>query len=276
MQIIKKITSLIIGMLLLTSLAFSAPNKDYWEKWAAFNPLSTQTISYTAWQQFLDKYVISKEGQTYLEYKKVTKDNKKELQHAIKLLAQLPITNYNRDEQLAYWINLYNMLTVEVILNNPTITSITQIDKNWFGQSKIWDTPIITVDQTALTLNDIEHRILRPIWNDPRIHAAINCASISCPNLNPAIYDAQDINNQLNNAFTLFINSPKGLIVKGNTLVLSKLFDWYGNDFGTQGEMLKFISYYIKNAKIKALLNQVDIKLSYQGYDWKLNTLPLE
>lgn len=237
-----------------------------------FDPLATQVIDYGIWQEMLNKYLVLENGQSYFQYQQVSAADKALLAKTIKHLSQIKISRYNRDEQLAYWINLYNILTVDVILKNPKVTSITQIEQNWLGQTQVWDTPVITVEAIKLTLNDIEHRILRPIWNDPRIHAAVNCASLGCPDLSAKAYTGKEINAQLNATFFAFINSSKGLLLQDNKLLLSKIFQWYGSDFGDQSQMFAFIGYFVRDQKLQNLLKQPTINIGYQDYDWNLNT----
>ena len=162
------------------------------------------------------------------------------------------------------------METVYLILQNYPISSITKIKDGYFSFGP-WDKQLLNVDGISLSLNDIEHRIIRPIWNDPRIHAAVNCASISCPNLMTTPFIGKNINTQLNHVFSNFVNSKKGVQVEGNQLKLSDIFDWYGVDFGDNPEDIKkFISYYIQSRTEKqAILKATDI--TYQSYDWNLN-----
>ncbi len=269
----KKLSQITGLFFILCALALSAPSKDYWGKWAVFNPTSNKQIDFSPWQQFLDKYLIIKNGQSYVNYHKVTAKDKALLKQFSNTLSQMRIEDYNRNEQMAYWINLYNLLTVEEILTHPTVKSITDIDTNWLGQSKVWDKTIIIIDNTKITLNDIEHRVLRPIWNDPRIHAAVNCASISCPNLATFAFEGDKINHQLNEVFSAFVNSTKGVELKGNSIYLSKIFDWYGSDFGDEKQMRQFIAFFVKSATLKAKLLNTNNSLSYQSYNWNLNQL---
>ncbi len=258
-------------IILIFSLSLNAaPAKDYWNKWSNFDPVSTQKISYPVWKNFLQKYSTKEDQQVYIKYAKVSKQDKLALKQAIEKLSALHINTYNRNEQYAYWINLYNMETVSLILKNYPVSSITKIKSGYFGFGP-WNEKLLTVEGTELSLNDIEHRILRPIWNDPRIHAAVNCASISCPNLLQAPFNAKNINQQLNKSFRAFINSPKGLTIKGETLELSEIFKWYAVDFGDNNQDLKtFITYYLPS---KALQNKVlsADDITYQKYNWDLN-----
>ncbi len=257
-------------LLILASVMYAAPAKAYWNQWVPFDPLSKQTIQYPIWKNFLAEYAITKNGQVYIQYSQVNSTDRKNLENEINRLSNLNIAAYNRNEQLAFWINLYNMETIALILQNYPISSITKIKDGLFSFGP-WDKQLLKVDGISLSLNDIEHRIIRPIWNDPRIHAAVNCASISCPNLMTTPFTGQDINKQLNQVFSRFVNSNKGVQIEGNNLKLSEIFEWYGIDFGDNpADIKKFISYYLPSQTEKqAVLNATNI--TYQSYNWDLN-----
>ena len=262
----------IIALMLIafSLVSYSAPAKSYWNQWVPFNPLSTKIITYPAWKNFLKQYAITKNDQVFIEYAKVSNQSKQALRNEINHLSEIPIGQYNRNTQLAYWINLYNMETVYLVLQHYPVSSITKIKSSFFGFGP-WDKKVLKVDGIQLTLNDIEHRIIRPIWNDPRIHAAVNCASISCPNLLTIPYDAKNIYKQLNEAFSDFVNSSKGVEIKGNTLELSKIFEWYGVDFGnTDADIKNFIAYYLTSQKLKKEILNTN-KIIYKNYNWDLN-----
>ena len=230
-----------------------------------------EKIDFQPLQKFLDKYVVTKADQTYVGYASVTAIDKQNLSQMIIKYSKLDILNYNKNQQLAYWIDMYNMLTIQVVLEHYPVKSIMDIDKNWLGYSKVWDQKVITIMGKSLTLNDIEHRIIRPIWKDPRIHSAVNCASFSCPNISIEAYTGKVINKQLNTSFSIWVNSHKGVDLKNNKIYLSQIFDWYGSDFGNETQMRDFISNYIKNKNTKEALLDNNNKIFYKKYNWNLN-----
>ncbi len=125
---------------------------------------------------------------------------------------------------------------------------------------------VITITGQALTLNDIEHRILRPIWNDPRTHYAVNCASLGCPNLQTQAFTADNTEALLESAANAFVNSSKGASVSGNTITLSSIYEWFEADFVQDGGALKHMS------KYRPELAKFDGKIKYDyDYDWDLN-----
>ena len=206
-----------------------------------------------------------------MPYSRVTNKDRKILQNYLKYLENINISNYSRSEQFAYWINHYNARTIELILENYPIDSIKDISFSFFSFGP-WDEELITVEGIDLSLNDIEHRILRPIWKDPRIHYAVNCASMGCPNLLPKPFTAETSEMLLDEAAKGYVNHPRGVRFEDEKLVLSKIFDWYLVDFGSSTDnLLKHILEYC-NPQLSHTIKHYKGKLEY-GYDWQLNEI---
>ncbi|MFT4693592.1 MAG: hypothetical protein ACI8TE_000482 [Francisella sp.] len=125
----------------------------------------------------------------------------------------------------------------------------------------------------SLTLNDMEHRIIRPIWKDPRIHSAVNCASFSCPNISVEAYNGNVIDKQLNTSFSAWVNSHKGVVLTNSKIYLSQIFSWYGSDFGNETQMRDFISNYVNDKNIKEKLLNGNNEIYFEKYNWNLNEL---
>ncbi len=165
--------------------ALFAPSAKLWERWIAHDPNATAGIDHGTWNRFLKTYVSDGDDGVYrVAYGRVTGADKRVLEDYVAGLAATPISGYARAEQLAYWINLYDALTVKVVLDHYPVDSIRDIDisPGLFADGP-WDRKLVEIEGEDVSLNDIEHRILRPIWRDPRIHYAVNCASIGCPDL---------------------------------------------------------------------------------------------
>jgi hypothetical protein len=168
-------------------------------------------------------------------------------------------------------VNLYNALTVQVILDHYPVDSIRDVDisPGWFADGP-WGKELIAVEGTALSLDDIEHRILRPIWQDPRIHYAVNCASIGCPDLQPEPFTADGLDAQLDAAARAYVNDPRGAEVTGDGLVVSKIYTWFQEDFGgTDIGVIRHLRQHA-DAELKAQLDGVDA-IADSRYDWSLN-----
>lgn len=248
-------------LLLVSASGWAAPKADLWPYWQQSNEANTTTIDHSLWQRTLDTYLISQPRQTLFRYHAVSDSDKYDLDRYIRKLAATDPRRYRRDEQFAYWVNLYNALTVQLILDNYPVKSITKLGGLFsFGP---WNEKLITINGKALSLNDIEHRILRPVWQDPRIHYAVNCASLGCPDLQPQAFSANNSEDLLEQAASRFINSAKGVSVTGNKVRLSSIYDWYSVDFGSTSKLQSHLNRYRKH---KVELNNV----SYD-YNWALN-----
>jgi hypothetical protein len=243
--------------------------------WATSNESNTQRINHMPWQAFLDKYIQPSESNINLiAYKKVSQDDHQTLKSYLSELSKVTPSEYSRSVQMAYWINLYNAATVDLILDNYPVKSITKLGDSFFSFGP-WDDPIITIDGKTLTLNTIEHKILRPIWQDPRIHYAVNCASYSCPNLATLAYTADNLENLLNQGASDYINHPRGVRFEEDELILSKIYSWYQEDFGdNENDVISHLQHYAKPALEKQLRQLVTDSgdIDYE-YDWRLNEL---
>lgn len=264
---------LTLSLLLLPFSLHAAPKADLWERWLEHDPASTQTINHTNWQQFLSNNLKVNGSRSYLDYSDIPAADRALLADYLSLLSTTPISQFNRSEQQAFWINLYNALTVETILNHYPVSSITDIDisPGWFSNGP-WGKKLIRVEATELSLDDIEHRILRPIWQDPRIHYAVNCASLGCPMLQPSAFTPENSEHLLNQGATAFINSSQGVTLSNKSITLSKIYDWFAKDFGrNETELLEHITQYAA-PELKTILQQQPNIDRYQ-YDWQLNDI---
>ena len=257
----------------LTSLeALFAPSADLWERWETHDPKSSAEIEHQAWGQLLETYLVaSTDGVSRFKYSAVSAGDRQALDRYIAGLAGLPIDDYSRAEQQAYWINLYNALTIEVVLAHYPVDSIRDIDisPGLFADGP-WDKELITVAGEDLSLNDIEHRILRPIWRDPRIHYAVNCASIGCPNLQVTSFTARNANELLDRAARDYVNSARGVRAGEDGLVVSSIYVWFREDFGGDDEdVIAHLSRYA-GPELQALIAKTP-KLVEHDYDWSLN-----
>jgi hypothetical protein len=261
--------------LLLTS-AWAAPKADLWPRWQAHDPASTQTVDHRAWDAFLAAYLVvdHPSGVNMVNYAGVTSEDRAALQAYLDALQTTPVSERNRNEQMAYWINFYNALTVAVILDHYPVDSIRRINisPGFFSRGP-WDAPLAAVEGEPLTLNDMEHRILRPIWNDPRIHYAVNCASIGCPDLQLQAYTSANLEIMLERAAREFVNHPRGVDAQGRRLRLSSIYDWFSEDFGrNEQELLEHLTGYA-DEPLASALRTYSGRISYH-YDWDLNQAP--
>lgn len=177
---------------LLASPGIAAPKSKLCPRWSAHDAASIEVIDHGDWTRLLQIYTRpSDDGVVRFDYAGLVAGDRPALDGYIARLTAVPVSSLNRDEQLAYWINLYNALTVQVVLDNYPVSSILKINISpGFFSIGPWGKKLVLVEDEEVSLDDIEHRILRPIWRDPRIHYAVNCTSIGCPNLIDTAYTA--------------------------------------------------------------------------------------
>lgn len=220
----------------------------------AIDPALQGTVSYiSALDQLLSKYVDS---QGLVDYKGL-QQNRTELDGITSTMSAMGPPSAVSDEQLAYYINLYNLYTIKLIVDNYPLSSITDLH-----DGKPWDVKWITVGDQVLSLNNIEHDIIRPTYNEPRIHFAVNCAAESCPPLLNRAYKPSELNSQLESQTIAFVNNPRYNRIGSSSISLSKIFDWYAADFG---DLRKYINTYSE------VTLPGSAPISYAEYIWALN-----
>ena len=171
-----------------------------------------------------------------------------------------PKKDWSKNEKLAYWINLYNAATVSLIASNYPTSSITKL-----SGGKPWDKKFVKSGDKVYSLNQIENEIVRPGFKDPRIHAALNCAAVSCPNLLNEAFVPNQLNAQLDQQTKVWVNDASKNKLQDSKVKVSQIFDWYADDFKASGGVVAFINQY---AKIKV---SGKAKVAYLEYDWSLN-----
>lgn len=250
----------------------AAPSADLWKRWKKHDESSEATIDHGAWTTFLNKYVVE-DGPADLNrvrYAAVEEADRQALQTYIQHLEDIEIGGYARPVQRAFWTNLYNAVTVNLILRHYPVDSIRDIGGGLFGGGP-WDDELVTVDGVKLTLNDIEHRILRPIWGDGLTHYGVNCASVSCPDLLTKAYTGDNINRLLRKNARAYVNSPRGVrFDDAGNLTVSRIYEWYMADFG--GSETGAITHLRQFAEpeLSARLDAAD-GIDEYAYDWSLN-----
>lgn len=211
------------------------------------------TVDHSPWDQLLRKHVSSTGKVNY----KAIKADPSSLDAYLKTLSNNPINKeWSRNQKMAYWINAYNAYTVKLIIDNYPVKSILDLHGG-----KAWDHSWIKLGSKTYTLNDIEHKILRPQFKDPRIHFAVNCAATSCPPILNRAWTAENLNKTLELQTKRFINNANYNSI-GNEVAVSKIFEWYKEDFGA---LSTYLNKYAK-APIDA-----GTSISFKEYDWALN-----
>lgn len=260
-----------VGAYLFWQMQDASAKPPVGRRWAASQRVSIDQIDHTAYDRLLKKYV-DRDG--YVNYD-AWKKNPADRQALQAYLSQLGRADLSRPAskagQLAFWINAYNALTIEGILQVYPTSSIRNHTARFAGYN-IWKHLPLIVGDRKFSLNDIEHNILRKM-GEPRIHFAIVCASVGCPRLRNEAYVAQKLNEQLADNARDFFSRAKNLRVDAGrrTLYLSSILKWFGGDFGRgESEMLAYLSPYLPPAA-RSLISAGGVRISYLDYNWNLN-----
>ena len=227
----------------------------------AIADLDVLPVNHQAWTDLLEKHVDQKGMVNYTGF---IMDSSELIQYLDLLSSNPPGKSWSKAEQLAYWINAYNAFTVKLIIDYYPLESIKEIAGGLPMLDSPWDIKFFRIGGIPFDLNTIEHQILRAKFEEPRIHFAINCASISCPKLRTEAYSAQQLEQQLEEQTLDFLNDPERNLISANETKLSRIFDWFQRDFVKQSDIPTFIQQY--NVSINK-----EQKIQFLDYDWALN-----
>ena len=238
------------------------------------SPAHAKSFDFSDWDILLGKYVeadlIDGISLNSVSYGKLRLDPVfHKLNNRLSLFSPSKLITDN--EKLAFWINVYNIFAVKIVLNNYPLKSIK--DVGGFFKS-VWKVKAGIVGGKKYSLDEIEHGILRKM-GDPRIHTAIVCASISCPNLSKKSYSSKNLNKQLDIQMKDFLANPnKGMRINMNEqprgISLSPIFNWFAKDFKSSGGVRNFISPYVSE-KNRNVIKNPQYSISYMDYNWAIN-----
>lgn len=223
-----------------------------------FEPSNKKSTSETALHDEFDallKKHVSSSGK--VSYKGFKNDEGKLDSYLQKLEKTSVEKSWSRNKKLAFWINAYNANTIKLILKNYPIKSIMDLHNG-----KPWDAKWIKIDQRTLSLNNIENDIIRPKFNEPRIHFAVNCAAKSCPPLLNKAWTASNLNSNFERQTKSFINNSNYNSITSGNVEVSKIFDWYGKDFG---DLRAYLNKYSKTTISSGT------SINFKSYNWDLN-----
>jgi len=225
----------------------------------------SKTFDHSVFDDLLRKHAKA-DGR--VDYVGIQKDHA-QLKSYLSQLHSADLSSLSREELLALLINAYNAYTLDLIVRNYPIESIKR------DLSAPWDTKFVEVGGVTVTLNDIEHTILRPVelFDDPRMHFAINCASIGCPPLRSSAYTGAGIERELDEAVRQTLAQPRYLEVVGDGVQVSEILDWFKGDFEKKyGSLRSFLTQHTTGRAREILAK--DGSIGFQEYDWNLNDLP--
>lgn len=243
--------------------------------------VANAAVDHSAWDDILKACTVPNQRRngiafTGFDYNKLERTKKSQLKGYLGTIAATDINRLGHDEKLALMINAYNAFTVDVVMEHHPKHSIRDLSSFWHGSvfKRYKYTINVGGSHKKVSLDDVEHEYIRgKLTNhkDPRVHSAINCASVSCPDIRGEAFTGDKLQGQLNDQMVLWMaNTGKGLRADAgsNTVHLSKIFDWFSEDFASQGK-LHFAAKFAPEAAKKMLLS--DPKVRYFGYDWDLN-----
>ena len=272
MSVVLRLIALATVLLVVSGFGFSSRAPEPWQDWAVHAAADARVIDHSAWTGLLARYIKpGDDGLNRFAYGEVSPADRQVLKGYIAQLSAVEITGFNRKEQLAYWLNLYNAVTVQVILDHYPVKSIRDIDISGFLKNGPWQKELVSVEATPLTLDNIEHDILRPIWRDPRIHYGVNCASAGCPNLMTEAFTSANADAMLDANARAYVNSPRGVQVGRNGAVsVSSIYSWFAYDFSnSEAGVIKHLLEYAEPALAEKIRRANE--LSNTHYDWALN-----
>ena len=264
---------LLISLLWVITV-YGAPAADLWPRWQKHNPNSLIVIDHVDWNLLLLRHINTKHpsGINRFLYSKVNKKDRQTLKGYLQMLQAVEVSILSRSEQKVFWINLYNGLTVDLILDHYPVKSIRDINisPGIFAKGP-WDAKLLKIEGQEISLNDIEHRILRPIWRDNRVHYALNCASLGCPNLQPMAFTNDNLEFMLEKAARDYINHPRGVTFASNWLMVSSIYFWFQEDFGNSEKgIIQHLKKYMSPKNLQKFGDLRKKRIAHR-YDWNLN-----
>lgn len=262
-----------VATLLATTLVSSAAMAQTREAPSQVKMESVMNTAQSAWNDALSRYISAPDamGVARFDYSALhnNKADQKVLTDYIKYLESQTPSTMTDAQAVSYWANLYNALTVEVIIDNYPVKSIREIKSGLFSMGP-WKKTVTKVEGKKLSLDNIEHDIMRVQYPSPHIHYMVNCASVGCPNLKDSLWDAKTMDAEREQAARDFINSSRGVSVGPKGLMVSSIYKWFKEDFGTnEAERLAHFRAFA-DADLAAAIDG-GAKIIGDDYDWSLN-----
>ena len=263
--------------LLLSPLAVAQTNSS--SSYGSGTSAAVQTTSsHAAWTSILQNYVSAPDGQglTHFDYARLSSNaaDKAKLASYIQSLSATNPGTLSQNEAIAFYSNLYNAVTIDLIVQNYPVGSIrkakTYNGEKVSGIAGPWKKVKVSVNGQTMSLNDVEHEVLRKQFPSPYVHYMVNCASVGCPNLLDTAWEANTLDAARKKAATDYINTPRGVKITPKGLVVSSIFKWFKEDFGgSKANVLKHIRQHA-NPQLAAAIDSGATITGYD-YDWSLN-----
>ena len=234
-------------------------------------PRGSGSFDHSSFDALLQAYVKpDAQGYNRVDYRGLKSGGQGALKAYVSSLEAARPTGLSSAEAQAFWINLYNAKTLDVVVDRYPVTSIKKINLGGGGLfgSGPWSKKLMVVEGTELSLDDVEHRIVRPLFDDPMSHYGLNCASYSCPNLMTRAYTGANVKGLMAQSAVDYVNHPRGVTVKSNRIVASKIYSWYAGDFGGKRQLKSHWGQFAEPNHAAAISNA---SLGRFVYDWSLN-----
>ena len=249
---------------------------------------TSNVMDHSTWDTLLKKYVSTDPSNTIGDVKGVALVNydgmgsDPNFETYLDELASTEVAKLPEPEQLAFWMNAYNALCIALLIdamktrketddggNAEPLQSINDLSK---PNLPVWDMPAGKVAGRSVSLNHIEHEQLRKVWAEPAVHGSIVCASASCPNLRPEAYVGTRVREQMDDQMRSWMkNDTKGSKLEGKTFMLSRIFLWFGDDFGGADGLRKWLPQYLDDDNLKEKFAKNKLKVRFFEYNWKMN-----
>ena len=236
----------------------------------AFKPQGNGSLDHSAFSAVLSGAVQpDAQGYNRVAYKAL-KSRRGALKDYLSSLQAISPSTLSKAEARAFWINLYNAKTLDVVIDRYPVASIKKVNLGGGGLfgSGPWSAKILAIEGQDLSLDDIEHRILFPLFKDKMLHYALNCASYSCPNLAVRAYTADNAAAQMQESAAAYINHPRGVSIDGGIITASKIYSWYQGDFGGRAQLKP---HWTKFAAPQTAAEIAAAEIGGFAYDWRLN-----
>jgi hypothetical protein len=234
------------------------------------SPGAATTVDHADWTRMLQTHVKQDAtGLNRVAFGAFKATDHAKLKAYVARLEAVDVASLDKPEQFAFWVNLYNAKTVDVVLDKYPVKSIKEVSLGGGLKTLVtggpWQAKVTKVKGQTLSLDDIENQILRAIYKDPRVHYAVNCASVGCPNLATTAYTGATLNAMLDGGARAFINSPRGIDFNGGKIKGSSIYDWFRADFGGTE---KAVFDHMRTYATPELAKKLDTAASFASYDY--------
>lgn len=238
---------------------------------------SAVTVDHGRWDSLVKAHVKpSPDGLNRVDYAGWKKNGHTELKAYLVELQKVDPSKLDRPEQFAFWANLYNAKTIDVVLDKYPVKSIKDVSLGGGLKALVtggpWQAKVVKISGQDLSLDDIEHSIMRAVFKDPRVHYSVNCASVGCPNLPNMAFTGARLEEMLETGARAYVNHPRGIKVEAGKIKASSIYSWFVADFGGSADgVLAHVKKYA-GAELAKQLEGVKSIADY-AYDWALNDI---